>query len=77
MDKWDRDNLDFLLSIDDKTFQDFLEQSDDDDIDYAIELIQKHKAEIMIRELELADALPEDNAEEFAEARAVLARFRL
>ena len=50
MDKWDRDNLNFLLNVDDETFDEFVSQSSADDIDYAIELIQTHKAELMTQE---------------------------
>ena len=75
MDKWDRDNLNFLLNVDDETFEDFLSQSSDDDIDYAIELIQTHKAELIARELELQDELADEDG--LDEAQAVLAKFRL
>ena len=75
MDKWDRDNLNFLLNVDDETFDEFVSQSSADDIDYAIELIQTHKAELMTQELELHDELAEEYGLE--EAQAVLAKFRL
>jgi len=75
MDKWDRDNLNFLLSVDEATFEDFMAQSSDDDIQYAIELIQTHKAELLTRQIELEDALVEETG--LTEAQAVLARFRL
>ena len=75
MDKWDRDNLNFLLNVDDETFEEFMSQSSEDDIDYAIELIQTHKAELMTRELELQDELADETG--LDEAQAVLAKFRL
>ena len=75
MDKWDRDNLNFLLNVDDETFEEFMSQSSEDDIDYAIELIQTHKAELISRELELQDELADENG--LDEAQAVLAKFRL
>ena len=75
MDKWDRDNLNFLLSVDEDTFDEFMAQSSDDDIQYAIELIQTHKAELMTRQMELEDALAEETG--LDDARAVLNRFRL
>ena len=75
MDKWDRDNLNFQLNVDDETFDDFVAQSSADDIDYAIELIQTHRAELMTRELELHDELVEEQG--LDQARAVLAKFRL
>jgi hypothetical protein len=75
MDKWDRDNLNFLLTVDEATFEEFMAQSSDDDIQYAIELIQTHKAELLTRQIELEDALVEETG--LDEAQAVLARFRL
>jgi len=75
MDKWDRDNLNFLLSVDEDTFDEFMAQSSEDDIQYAIELIQTHKAELLTRQLELEDALVEETG--LDQARAVLNRFRL
>jgi hypothetical protein len=75
MDKWDRDNLNFLLTVDEDTFEEFMAQSSDDDIQYAIELIQTHKAELLTRQIELEDALVEETG--LDEAQAVLARFRL
>lgn len=75
MDKWDRDNLNFLLTVDEDTFDEFMAQSSEDDIQYAIELIQTHKAELLTRQLELEDALVEETG--LDQARAVLNRFRL
>lgn len=75
MDKWDRDNLNFLLTVDEATFDEFMAQSSADDIQYAIELIQTHKAELLTRQLELEDELAEENG--LDQARAVLNRFRL
>ena len=77
MDKWDRDNLNFLLTVDEATFEDFMAQSSDDDIEYAIELIQTHKAELLARQLELEDALNEEEGIDLSAAQSVLARFRL
>lgn len=77
MDKWDRDNLNFLLTVDEDTFDEFMAQSSADDIQYAIELIQTHKAELMASELELEEALLEELGMDLAAAQSVLARFRL
>jgi hypothetical protein len=77
MDKWDRDNLNFLLTVDEATFEEFMEQSSDDDIQYAIELIQTHKAELMTRQMELEDSLIEVAGLELDQARDVLSKFRL
>ena len=76
MDKWDRDNLNFLLSVDEAAFDEFMEQSSDDDIQYAIELIQTHKAELMAKEMELEEVLLEEGLD-LTQAQSVLAKFRL
>jgi hypothetical protein len=77
MDKWDRDNLNFLLNVDEDTFEEFMAQSSDDDIQYAIELIQTHKAELLTRQIELEDALIEAEGLDLSDAQDVLSRFRL
>lgn len=41
MNDWDRNNLDFLLKSDDQTFTQFLEESSEEDLAYALELIAK------------------------------------
>jgi hypothetical protein len=43
MNEWDRDNLEFLLNTDENEFHDWFEQADDDDIDYAYELVTSHR----------------------------------
>ncbi len=77
MDEFDRINLNFLLSVDDQGFQDFLAESDDDDIEYAIELIQTYKAQVMTQQLELEELVDEEHGLDLSDAQAVLTRFRL
>lgn len=77
MDEFDRINLNFLLSVDDQVFQDFLEESDDDDIQYAIELIQTYKAQVMTQQLELEELVDEEHGLDLSDAQTVLSRFRL
>ena len=55
MNDWDKDNLNFLLTIDSKTFEDWLEQADEDDIDYAIELLRAAKSELIVEQMEVLD----------------------
>jgi hypothetical protein len=55
MNDWDRDNLNFLLTISSETFEDWLEQADEDDIDYAIELLRAAKSELIIEQMEVLD----------------------
>jgi hypothetical protein len=53
MNQHDRDNLMFLLSIDDATFKDWYKQMDQDDHEYAQELLDMYALELKERSLEL------------------------
>lgn len=77
MNDHDRDNLTFLLSIDEQGFEQFLDESDDDDIDYAIKLIQTYRAELLIREIELEEAVDAEHGLDLSDAQALLTKFRL
>ena len=77
MDKWDRDNLKFLLNASDEEFQQFLLDSSDDDIEYAIELIQPRKAETLVELEQVRDHMFAEDNIDLSEAQSVLARFRL
>ena len=77
MNKHDRDNLKFLLTADEATFQEFLATVSPDDIDYAIGLIQTHRAELIAQEMALEESVDEEFGLDLSEAQAVLARFRL
>lgn len=77
MDNRDQTNLEFLLSISDEEFQQFVEDSDLDDVTYAIQLIQNYCAEVQVREMELQDALEEELGLDCTQARAVLLKFQL
>lgn len=77
MDNRDQTNLEFLLSISDEEFQQFVEDSDLDDVTYAIQLIQNYCAEVQVREMELQDALEAELGLDCTQARAVLSKFQL
>jgi hypothetical protein len=57
MNDWDKDNLNFLLTIDSETFEDWLSQADEDDIDYAIELLRAAKSELIVEQMEILDGV--------------------
>ena len=57
MNDWDKDNLHFLLTIDSETFEDWLSQADEDDIDYAIELLRAAKSELIVEQMEILDGV--------------------
>jgi hypothetical protein len=59
MNQRDRDNLDFLLSASPEVIKDWYEQMDDDDIQYAFELLEMAKEELIEQQLvgsDLSDA---------------------
>lgn len=55
MNDWDRDNLHFILNTTDESFEEWLDQADNDDVDYALSLIRTAKAELLTQEHELLD----------------------
>ena len=75
MNNWDRDNLNFILNTTDEAFSDWMLQADSDDIDYALELISKHREEIYLKEY----LLKCDNVEilDTEEASTVLQKYRI
>ena len=75
MNEWDRDNLNFILNTSDEAFSEWMLQADEDDIDYALELISKHREEITLKEY----LLKADNEDVscFDEANTVLQKFRI
>lgn len=71
MNDWDRDNLHFILNTTDESFEEWLDQADNDDIDYALELIRTAKAELLVQEHELLDGV-----DDMAEANLLIDRIR-
>lgn len=74
MNKHDQDNLQFLLSADESTMESWYRSVSEDDIKYAMELLQMHRSELELREFDLIDAEAE---QDLSEAQAVLSRFTL
>lgn len=74
MNEWDRGNLNFILNSSESELEDFYSWATDDDLVYALELIQMAKAELMVKEIELQDS---DADEDLSLAKAYLERFRL
>lgn len=77
MNDRDQTNLNFLLTISDEEFEQFVNDSNLDDVTYAIELIQTHCAELKVQEMNLQDALDNELGLDCTEANAVLAKFKL
>jgi hypothetical protein len=71
MNDWDRDNLHFILNTTDESFEEWLDQAENDDIDYALGLIRTAKAELLTQEHEMLD-----NVSDTAEANLLIDRIR-
>lgn len=75
MNDHDRSNLRFIMGLNDEQFDAWSDNVTDDDIQYAIELIKQARLELAEQECNLLEFdLIDSN---FAEARAVLNKFRL
>ena len=55
MNKHDRDNLMFLINADKATMKEWYGSVSQDDIEYALELLQAYKSELMVKEMEYMD----------------------
>ena len=75
MNKHDRDNLQFIISLNDEQFDDWASEMTDDDIQYAIEILQAARMELVEQEQALMEYDLVDS--DLVEARAVLQKFRL
>lgn len=74
MNNWDKGNLDFILNSSDEDMEDFYSWASDEDLMYALQLIQLAKAEL---EIELMEILDQEANEDLSQAQAVLEQFRL
>jgi hypothetical protein len=74
MNDWDRGNLDFILNSSDADLEDFYSWASDEDLMYALQLIQLAKAELEVEEIEIMEA--EDDLDT-SQAQAILKRFCL
>lgn len=55
MNDWDRDNLEFILTLGTDEFDDWMEQAEHDDIEYAIKLIRQKRTELSVQAMDLQD----------------------
>ena len=74
MNNWDKGNLDFILNSSDADMEDFYSWASDEDLLYALQLIQLAKAEL---ELEVIEIIDTEADQDLTQAQAVLGRFRL
>ena len=78
MNNQDRDNLKFLLSIDEQGFLTWVTQASDDDFRYAMELIDAYNKGIAAYLNDpLAQVPPRVKSDPYTDANLVLSKFRL
>ena len=66
------------MEINNDTFQDWLEKADDDDIEYAMELIKRARTELTVKAMEIIDeAIEETSKGDFAIAKGYLQKYTL
>ena len=70
MDKWDMDNVQFLLNADAETMKEWYATVSEDDIQYALEILAAYRDELALRELELLDVVDDSMMLESAEVLA-------
>ena len=75
MNDWDRDNLNFIMNVTGEDFDLWLEQADDDDIQYAIELIRTAKLEIKTQEM-LCEMELTDDVQDISQAAHLIERIK-
>jgi hypothetical protein len=71
MNDWDRNNLNFILTSMDDAFEKWMLEAKTDDIEYALELIARHKRELADIEEKLYD-----DVTDFTEALAIINRVK-
>ena len=71
MTDWDKDNLKFIMETNDGAFDVWLDQADDRDIEYALELIRMARVELMVQEMEITDSVSN-----FTEANLLIERIK-
>ena len=77
MNNWDRDNLNFLMSIGQAEFQAWMDPADQEDIAYAMELIRQARTENMVEQMELEDSLEfYEKKNDFPDAKLVIERIK-
>lgn len=78
MNQHDRDNLNFLLSADTKTLKDWHSKVDQDDLDYAMELLEAYSRELDERSAALLiEAKLAKQEHRYPEAMSVISKFML
>lgn len=72
MNDWDKNNLQFILSLKEDEFEDWYACLDEDDVAYAMELLQQARTEVNMQLVSL-----NDDVEDVSDAANVLKQFTL
>lgn len=72
MNDHDRSNLNFILSLNEKRFDEWCATLSEDDVDYALELLKAARTEVMLQAATLSDEIKDTT-----EAMNVLKGFML
>lgn len=75
MNKHDRDNLNFILTADKHTLDQWWEELSEDDKQYALELIRMARTETEVQLIDCNESILENG--DYSEALAVLKKFML
>lgn len=57
MNEFDKDNLDFFLKTNQAEFEEWMEQANDQELQYAMQLIRQSRRELVEQELALIDTV--------------------
>jgi hypothetical protein len=71
MNDHDRDNLRFLMTIPKESFNEWLDQASEDDVQYALEIIKTAKAEMMVDKYDMMD-IASTYDDDMLQAKAVI-----
>lgn len=61
MNEHDRNNVNFIMSLNEQQFDEWANELTDDDIDYAIEIIKMARAELFLEKLALENEHMEED----------------
>ena len=72
MNDHDRNNLKFIMSLDEKSYDEWTASLSEDDVDYALELLKAARTEMILQAAEVSD-----DVKDCTEANSILKGFML
>ncbi len=76
MKQQDLDNLGFLMNLSEEDFDQWLELASDDDVEYALEIIQHAKKDYLMKELEILDSVEDELSEAKDVINSIMTRIK-